>query len=215
MTAECRDQRGDLAAEALGRLEPARRTALRAHLDGCPECRDELSELEAVARALPAADPSRLTPAEEAPPDLSERVLGRVARERVRRRRRRAGTVAGLAAAAAAAVLVVALVSGSPSSGDREVAFPVRPAGSEAVAVLAERPWGTEVALEVRGLEPGSRYWLWLTGEDGRRVGAGSFRGTSGTARVVLASALPLPDVDRVWLTDGDDEVVLDGWLDP
>ena len=52
MTDPCRDWRGALGAAALGRLDPAEEIGLRAHLDGCADCRAELRELTAVANAL-------------------------------------------------------------------------------------------------------------------------------------------------------------------
>ena len=53
-------------------------------------------------------------------------------------------------------------------------------------------------------------YWLWLTGDDGNRVAAGTFRGQPQDVQVTLTSALPLRDTRRIWVTDEDDAVVLD-----
>ena len=36
------------------------------------------------------------------------------------------------------------------------------------------------------GLDKGDWYWLWLTGDDGNRVPAGTFRGTGDTVQVTL-----------------------------
>ena len=58
-TDPCRDWRGALGAAALGNIDPAEEIALRAHLDGCAECRAELRELTAVAQALPLVGPGR------------------------------------------------------------------------------------------------------------------------------------------------------------
>jgi len=51
--------RAAMGSVALGGTEPAETLALRAHLDGCAECRAELRELTSVAAALPFADPAR------------------------------------------------------------------------------------------------------------------------------------------------------------
>ena len=75
------------------------------------------------------------------------------------------------------------------------------------------RDAGTEIALEADGLDAGDWYWLWLTDADGDRVGAGTFQGTGGDIDVTLTAALGLEDARRIWVTDGDDEVVLDARL--
>ena len=48
MTEPCRDWRGALGVAALGVIEPAEEIALRAHLDGCPACREEHESLRAL-----------------------------------------------------------------------------------------------------------------------------------------------------------------------
>ena len=55
MTEACRDWRGALGAAALGGLNPAEEIALRAHLDGCPACREEHESLRALVAAAAAA----------------------------------------------------------------------------------------------------------------------------------------------------------------
>jgi len=217
MTAEpCRDRTGDLAAEALGRLGDVESVRLASHIDGCPGCRAEIVELRAAAAALEHADPSRVSERAEPPPDLAGRVVARVGierRQRTRRRRRQAAVGAAAAAAVAGVVIVGALLSGDGDGGGRrtDVAFAVAPAGTESSAVLVERRWGTEVRVEVAGLDGGGTYWLWLSGKREERVAAGTFAGVPGTAQVVMASAMPLDDVRRVWVTDEHGAVVLDG----
>ncbi len=70
------------------------------------------------------------------------------------------------------------------------------PATAEATgsARLTARDTGTEIALEADGLDAGDWYWLWLTGADGDRVGAGTFQGTGGNIDVTLTAALGLED---------------------
>ncbi|MGH8978523.1 MAG: hypothetical protein ACRDV7_10650, partial [Acidimicrobiia bacterium] len=89
------------------------------------------------------------------------------------------------------------------------VTFPAT-AEAEGRARLEAHDEGTEVRLLATGLDEGDWYWLWLTGGDGDRVPAGTFRGTAGDVDVTLTSALSLEDARRIWVTDGDDEVVLD-----
>src|SRR5207253_10219509 len=122
----CRELRAALGAVALGGADPAETLALRAHLDGCPECRAELRELTSIAAALPLADPARAAGGlTQPPPALAKRVLGRVAPARSARRtraRRRFALVASTSAAIAAAVVAfVLIVPGGAPSGRRVV----------------------------------------------------------------------------------------------
>jgi anti-sigma factor RsiW len=212
----CREMRAALGAAALGRLDPAEEVALTAHLDGCAACRAEWRELESVARALPLADPAHLSDVLPQPPtDLGDLVSTRVARERSARRTR---TTRRLVLAAAAAVLVVlalvalVVVPGSGSSGT-PVAFPTRN-GVSAHATLHNAPAGTEVSLRVTGLHDGDAYWLWLTSDDGNRIGAGTFHGSKSPLQMTMTAAIPLSAARRIWVTDADDSVVLDARLD-
>jgi len=209
----CRELRATLGAVALGNADPAETLALRAHLDGCAECRTELRELTSVAAALPLADPARVTGGLPQPPAaLAEQVLGRVAAERfARRRRTRYRVVRFVAAAAAVAAALVALVVLVPShsSSGTHVEFASK-SGVTATATLHPRAAGTEVAFHVAGLHEGEYYWLWLTGNDHDRVGAGTFRGTAGPADLVMTAALPLDEANRIWVTDEQNQIVLD-----
>jgi hypothetical protein len=206
-----------LGAAAIGGLEPAEEIALRAHLDGCAACRAELEELESVARALPLADPTRLVTPAQPPAALGQDVLDRVARERAAARvRRRKRWAVAMTAAAAVIALVVALFLILPGGGSRDtqIAFPEHN-GVSAHASLRARDAGTEVAFHVQGLREGDYYWLWLTGDDGDRVGAGTFQGTPNPTDLVMTAALPLHDARRIWVTDAHDRVVLDQRVPP
>jgi hypothetical protein len=67
---------GDVAAYALGALDPAEREAFRRHLESCAVCRDELAAFEQVADLLPLSVPPLRAPA-----SLRRRVLDAVAAE--------------------------------------------------------------------------------------------------------------------------------------
>jgi Putative zinc-finger len=210
--------RASLGAAALGRAEPAELLALRAHLDGCPECRAELRELTSVAGALPLADPSRIADDLTPPPTaLATLVLGRVAAERAARRkraRRRIAVAAATATAvAAAAIAFLLVVPGDAPSGTKVVFASSASSEITGTATLHARAAGTEVAFHGAGLDAGDYYWLWLTGDDGRRVAAGTIRGTGEPVDAVMTAALPLGKTRRIWVTDAHDRVVLDQHL--
>src|SRR6476619_1872785 len=168
MSDACREMRAALGAAALGRLDPAEELALPAHLEGCASCRAESRQLESVARALPLADPARLSDGLPQPPrELGDLVSSRVAHERSARRtrtRRRVVLAAAAAIVAVLAVLALVVLPGSGSSGT-DVAFPTTN-GVSGHATLHNEAAGTEVSLRVAGLHDGDAYWLWLTGDD-------------------------------------------------
>jgi hypothetical protein len=212
----CRDLRGALGAAALSGGDPADDIALRAHLDGCGACRAELRELTLVARALdvvalPAIDGAPAEPSSA----LGARVLERVARERgeLRARRvRRTFVGAGAFASIAAAIVAVLLVFGA-SSGDAGTRVVLPAVGSEratATATLRSKEAGTEVEMKVSGLHDGDYYWLWITDQDGKRLAAGTFRGTDQTTDTRFTAAMPLSEARRIWVTDDNNRVVLD-----
>ena len=214
MTAEaCRRWHGELAALALGRLDPDREVAVQAHLDGCAGCRDELGLLQGTVRALEMVDAAELGEGPgEPPPDLEARIAARHAAEQAeqagQRRRSRRRRVLAAASLAAAAVLV-ALVLAWPDRGAPDESFARAEEGAEASFALEAKPFGTEVRLAVDGLDDGV-YWLWLTDAAGERTAAGTFRGGTGERVVTLTAGVDRDDVDRVWVTDEADRVVLD-----
>ena len=167
----CRDWRGALGAAALGRIDPAEEIGLRAHLDGCAECRAELRELTAVAQALSAVPVESVVGAPAEPSDaLAARAragrararraphparAGRWPPRRVHERRRRRDR-------ARARVRRI-------GHGGNPRRAPAR-RGRAPAPRCAPKPVGTEIDVKVAGLQPGHYYWLWLTGDDEHRL---------------------------------------------
>jgi anti-sigma factor RsiW len=216
MADACRDRQGDLAALALGRLVVEDEARVQAHLDGCDSCRRALAELRRTVRALPAADLTRLDTEPVPPADLPARIASEVRRARhAARRRRRNRALVGIAAAAAVVVVAIGTVAlargGSPTMHD----FATEAPGVDGEYAIQANDQGTAVRLAYRGLHPDDVYWLWLTDGSGRRVSAGTFRGTEAESTVVLQSALPAERAVRIWVTDATDAVLLDSPVDP
>jgi anti-sigma-K factor RskA len=126
MSAEHRAYRDELAAYALGALEPAEVEALERHVAECPECRDYLFWLDPAVDLLPASVEQR-----EAPRRLKRALMTEVnadlkAARRAERDRDRAdrgfwGSIwRPVTAAAAAAVLIAGVVGGYALRGDEE-----------------------------------------------------------------------------------------------
>jgi anti-sigma factor RsiW len=217
VTDACRDWRNELAAMAAGRPDPVRATGLAAHLEGCPHCREDLAELAPVAQALHLVDPDRLTDPPAPPEGLGRSVVSAVSavrRSEARAARWRRAAIAAAAVAGAAAVLAGVLALSTRTEGPETfVAFTTAPEGVVASVELTEATWGTQIALDVDGLdtEADDVYWLWLSASDGDRVAAGTFRGDG---HMQMSAALPLDDARRVWVTDEDDAVVFDAPVD-
>lgn len=216
MTADaCREWRSELAAAAIGRIDETMRPRLDAHLDACGACRAELLELERAAELVARADVACVESDDEraVPHGLGDTVVAQVRAAQARARSRRVAlAVRGALVAAAvvvAALLTVAVLARGSARPSATVAL--RSAVARADARLVADRSGTEVRLVGSGLRDGDRYWLWLTGPDGLRVGAGTFSGESdGTFDIETYSALPFSQVRRVWVTDTRDRVVLD-----
>jgi anti-sigma-K factor RskA len=211
MSDACREWRGDVAALVLGRLTPGERARVMAHVDACADCRTELTMLEQLSRAMAHADATHLDDEPAPPPELRDRILTLLRAERADARRARRRT--RLLVAAAAAALVIALGAGvawQQSDGDDPIAFDVALDDSHGSFELHGSAAGTTITLQYEGLHDGEVYWLWLTDATGRRVGAGTFLGTNEHASMTMQAALPFDRVVRVWITDEDDETVLD-----
>lgn len=196
-TEGCREWRESLGAYALGGLAEGERAGLEAHLEGCPECRAELAELEPVALAMPLADPERFAEPVQPPPGLGKRIEATIAGERraARRGRRwRFGLAfGGATAAAAAAVLAIFVLGGGSGPGpEQHVSFSSLPPGMHIAATLEPRAYGTEVQMYVEGVPSGTLCRVVMRGPHGVRSPAGTFRYRYGEEEAVLSSALDL-----------------------
>lgn len=193
-TGACSERRGAIGAVALGRAGADEVEALDAHLRSCAACSDELERLRGAASVLDVATPP------------AERGARGVARRPV-------------VLAAAAALLVVAgaaWVLAGNGGGELEgtpIVFTETLPGAEGRAVVAGSPSGSLIDVEASGLEPRSVYALWLSDADGARVPAGTFEvDDDGEVDVRLRCDMAAADADRVWATDGEGDVALDGW---
>jgi anti-sigma factor RsiW len=217
MNESCRPFREQLGSLALGHLDEGEATAVRAHLDGCADCQAEYRSLRDVTAMLPLADPARIGEASLAPPTgLAERVFSLVREERRLAARDRRNRLLGLAVAASiVGALVLALVVATPS--DPALAVTLDPSVPEASApihaTLTERPWGTEIHLDVRGLPEGETYAVWLREPDDDRSPAGSFTAVRHGEDVVLSSSLALDDAAGIGISGGAGETMLYGHL--
>ena len=158
---------GDAAAFALGALPEDEVRTFRAHLEQCPDCRDEVASYESVASVLPLSATQVAVPAA-----VKRRVMTEVkadARQRSPERRPRvafptvfARPAAGFAALASVAVLIVAVVLiASGGSSHREISATVAwHPGSATLRVGSGRP---ELIVRRMPQPPSGRvYEVWL-----------------------------------------------------
>jgi hypothetical protein len=206
---ECRDWRLSLGAYALGDLPAPERTALEAHLEGCPDCRVEAESLGAVAQLLALADPERFShPAPQPAPDLGKRIavaIGGEKRVRERRRRWRFGLgLGGTAAAAMALLAIFVLPGGGSGQPEQHVRFASLPAGMTIDATLEPHSYGTEIHMYVSGVRSGTLCRVYLRGPHGVDVPAGTFRYRWGDdSDAVLSSALDLSRTEAIGVRAG------------
>lgn len=214
---EHRVLRESLGGLATGRLGADEATALRAHLDGCADCRTELDEISSVLPALSRVDPSTLDTTPVPPADLGDRIVA-AARAESRAPGLRARRLLPVAAAAAAALVVggtAGFLVGSDDGIPREpVEVQALAPGVQASAVAIPHTWGVEISLDADGFRPGAVYRVVVESEDGRRVGAGEFVGTGADPMTCnLNSSVQRADATGFQVLDDRDAVVVRGEL--
>jgi hypothetical protein len=207
-----------LGAFVLGHLDPHEAAALRAHLDGCPACRTEATELGSVAALLPLVDPERIGAPAEPPRELLREVLLRIEQERgaQRRARRRSIGVRVTIAATLALALIVAVISLWPSSSvDGEVvAMTATIPGVEGEAVVHDDPDATWVELTTSGLSAGETYGVWFEVAGTRdREPLGTFTGVEGDLYISLYSTLPRDRAASIGVSTSDGTTVMEATL--
>lgn len=167
----------DVAAYALGALEPAEAEAFRRHLESCAVCPEELRSFQQVVGDLAIG-----VPALETPPDLKRRVMDAIEAEprtasatedrRSRRARRRDATLrgrdwlrgptlalcAGIAFAIAAIVVVVIAFPGRQNGRTIDASTTI--GGTAALHISANR---TELVVRHVAAPPhGKIYEVWV-----------------------------------------------------
>jgi len=195
------------AAYVLGALEPVERAEFERHLNACASCQAEVSGLAGLPSLLARAAPDRVD--DQAAVDrLTERATTLVQRDFVRQQAAgRRWKYSALGLVAATVVLLVALastvMSGRTEDGGRSVAL--EPGAASGTVHVDDRPWGTEISLELQGLEHRSEYYLWAIGSDGSWSAAATWASTPGGVAILTgATSMPLDELDQVLVTSAD-----------
>jgi predicted anti-sigma-YlaC factor YlaD len=197
MSPTCDGVRLSLGAYALGALEPGEREEVRAHLDGCPACREELAGLATTATALQhlAAGDTLVAAEEHGERGLLGRTLAELRRRRRRLRLRLAAVGVAMVVAAAGAAAGVTLLSrpgppaAIPAAAHLAGANPF--SGVVASADVYAESWGSSIHVTISGVSVGERCQLVAVSRDGSEEVAGSWHvGYGGKAQVDGATGM-------------------------
>ncbi|MBO1754137.1 anti-sigma factor [Allobranchiibius sp. CTAmp26] len=218
--------RADLAAYALGALEPADHIAVQTHLETCEECRAELAEFVAIVPRLAAVAEGDLT-LPQPPAALFDRVAAAVdastEQQQVddhetsvsgstRARRSRRGARWWLAAAAA---LVVLLAGGAVVTAQRlqhpDSVNAVATSGAVIMHVTAtDAGSGTSLRVSVDGVPQNVRCRLVVTTDDGSQHTAGWWSSNySGHAVFTSSTDVPRQRLAALTLFDADNRSLI------
>jgi anti-sigma factor (TIGR02949 family) len=191
----------DVAAYALGALEPDEAEAFRRHLADCPECREELAGFEQVTEALPPASAQYAVPK-----SLRRRVMQEV---RATPKSAGAGPPARLAWAsrpllawsgALAAVLVAVIVAVALSSGGSNGTQVIRAStGNAELQVTSGR--GDLVVHRLPQLPAGRTYEMWVQRGSAPPVPTGTLFGVTSTGTAAVGVPGSLDGVSAVMVT--------------
>lgn len=210
------DMRLSLGSYLTGALGPTARAEIDVHLQRCETCRAELVELAALPGLLgrlgpgqldaqladpsmPGTSPSTSDPVGAGagrPPDgLLSGLLAQVREIQDRSRRRLRRLQAATAAVAVAAIVAAAFAVAPTLTPAPGVSYQLRAEATSAHlagrVTLLPKPWGTEMALTLRGLPAGEDCTAVVTGVHGQRATIGNWSATPDhVARVDVASDL-------------------------
>jgi len=190
------------AAYVLGALDPAERHDFEEHLRRCRDCQEEVRSFAPI--------PGLLSKVEEpgpvaVPGGFEERIVSRVRSEWASLARSRRRWQALAVAAALAAVFAVAALLSAPAPGGGTPLVFADGARARGEILVDERPWGTEVVLELDGLPPAGSYTAWAIDESGNWYQVATWGPTPNSAVVVTgASSVSFADLERIVVTGGD-----------
>lgn len=210
----CASRSGQLAMDALGRLDESERADLAAHLADCDVCRATSAELTSTARALDAlTEGASSVPAPAIPPHLYRAVVSNIGSGgdvSVRGTWLRRVALAGVSIAAVVVAAVAVTLGISHTAPQTQTMALQGGRGVTAIAVLEAKPWGTSLTIREQGLAPGETYTVSMDDPHGRWWTAGSYR-TTGSAPVeaTMACAAQFASIYEIRVTDSNGRTVL------
>ena len=202
------------AAYVLSALEPDERAAFMDHLDGCDICQNEIQDFAPLPGLFAQLDLDDDLD-DGAATAVAATSIDRARRELVdleQRERRWRNTALG---AIAAAILLVAGIGANALSARASSSAPIEVAyvsNAEGVVLIGEQPWGTEIELDLVGLDSRPEYRLWTVDNTGDWQPVMAWNSPPGGLAKVTGGTLLAPDnIDRLVISSTDDrtDVVL------
>jgi predicted anti-sigma-YlaC factor YlaD len=206
-----------IAMRLFGELSPEEEAGLDAHLEGCVDCQGVAREMAQTHKLLSYIDPAAVAATARVPAELTDRVLGDLRRggqhQRTRRVRLLASSGVGLIAAA---LVLVALFSSNATPPPTHRTLALRGMSSvRGTAVLSQKPWGTSLALNEKGLPGGTVYTVSMRTQKGTWWVAGTYRSVSGKrVSATMTCAVALSKIDGLQVTNSAGAVVLSSYGD-
>jgi anti-sigma-K factor RskA len=197
-------------AYVLDAMAAGEREAYEAHLETCPECREEVDELRPAAQALPMASPPML-----APPALKDRIMAEVEREAAllaqtgpeadrpepaRRREKRSWLSGWRLAPVAAALLIGGVLAGALLAGSGTQTYEFDRAGA---MLEVDGDKATLVAENLPAPPEGRVYEVWVMpkgGDTPQPTDVLFMPRSDGSAMAAIPGSVD--DVDQVLITD-------------
>ncbi|SQD99963.1 MULTISPECIES: zf-HC2 domain-containing protein [unclassified Parafrankia] len=218
VTDTCSALRVTLGCYVLGALAPGERAAVETHLDGCPDCRAELTRLAGLPgllsrlRLADVTDPPPAAAAGEPGERAVDRALAGLARSRRTARRRRALAAAALSAVVAGGSITgtVALTSSPDGPAGRLVSAADATTRVWAEVWVTDVPSGAGFTIRLWGVRPGTTCALVAVSEDGSSDTAATWTADyRGAVDVRGTSAIPAGRLVRVVVVSGTGEDLL------
>jgi anti-sigma factor RsiW len=209
-TTDRRDCGGDVAAYALGALDPAEAEAFRRHLETCAVCQEELASFQQVVNELPLAAPPH-----EAPAAVRRKVMREVSADARRRRdpgaedgTRKRGGLSWLVprpvlAAGVALLVAVGVVVGvtSISSGPNTRVVNGQVVGTGTAQLRIQHGHGSLVVRGFAQPPPGKIYEVWLVRGKNPPAPTSALFSVTSAGNGVVAVPGPLHGVSSVLVT--------------
>jgi hypothetical protein len=201
-----------LGAYVLGALDTAERLETERHLRDCARCRDELLQFTPLPGLLHTLTVDDLAELETEPDPSPPLRLPAADRSPAGAPRRRTGWI--LAAAAAIVLALSATLLARQLLPDTESAVTWTATngvdGIDTTAVMTDQPWGTDIQLHMKDLQPGQDCKLLVHS----RTGASEVTGwwaTAGYDRadVPASTSIPLADIDHLEVVTADNTVLI------
>jgi hypothetical protein len=191
----------DVAAYLLDALDEAESDGMRDHVETCPDCTfeyDELCGLPGLLGTLTPGDVEDILAPAELPDSLCEDLIARAA---TRRRRRNQHRLLAVSIIFVGCVVTGATIISQQSAPPSAVTVSATSATTHvhASVTLTAHDWGTQVQLQLSGINWAERCQLVVSGPRGQQDTAASWVANyQGSLNITGSTAIPTDDIQRM-----------------